>query len=64
MHWETKHVHVCVCVCVCVCANLLPRRLDSVPVPVMNGVMWVLDPPHTWTHVPEEIHFPFAHLQG
>lgn len=32
--------------CVCVCVNTLPRRLYSVPVPIMDGVMGILDPPH------------------
>lgn len=34
----TKNVHVCV--------NTLPRRLYSVPVPIMDGVMGILDSPH------------------
>lgn len=30
----------------CVCVNTLPRRLYSVPVPIVDGVMGILDPPH------------------
>jgi len=34
------------------------------PVPIMDGVMGIFDSSHTWTHIPEEIHFPLTHLQG
>lgn len=44
-------------------ALFLPRRLDPVPVSIMDGVMGIFDPPHTWTHIPKEIHLPLAHLQ-
>lgn len=74
-HWKpvcmrnTACIHtVCVSekqsMCMYLCVNVLPRRLYSVPVPIMDGVMGIFDPPHTGTHVPEEIHLALTHLQG
>lgn len=46
------------------CADTLPRGLNAVPVPIVDGVMWVLDSTHTRAHVPEEVHFSLPHLQS
>lgn len=43
---------------------IIPRRLDPVPVAIMDGVMGIFDPSNTRTNIPEEIHLPFTHLQG
>ena len=44
--------------------KVVPRRLDPVPVAIMDGVMGIFDPSNTRTHVPEKIDLPFTHLQG
>lgn len=46
------------------CADTLPGRLNAVPVPIVDGVMRVLDSAHTRAHVPEEVHLSLPHLQG
>ncbi len=71
LRWYQQTLHVYIpyvsekqSMCMYLWVNVLPRRFYSVPVPIMDGVMGIFDPPHTGTHVPEEIHLPLTHLQG
>lgn len=61
---EKRHRRERACSCLHTGAETSPRRLNAVPVPVVDGVMGILDPPYAWTDIPQEVHLPLSHLQG